>query len=144
MKYESEFLAIRINRKPDSLFHYLYKTETYIKCIYFFTLKYPMIKRIIFAELAGNDVFTNGMKTLNEKCVAGITANEEVCKNYIEKSIGIVTALNPVLGYDKSTKLAAEALKTGKGIIELVREKKLLSEEQIKKILNPAELAGKK
>ena len=98
---------------------------------------------ILLAIMESQMILTNGMKTLNEKCVAGITANEDVCKNYIEKSIGIVTALNPVLGYDKSTELAAEALKTGKGIIELVREKKLLTEDQIKEILNPAKLAGK-
>jgi aspartate ammonia-lyase len=53
-----------------------------------------------------------------------------------------VTALNPVIGYDKSTALAAEALKTGKGIVELIREKKILSEEQIQRILDPASMTG--
>ena len=99
---------------------------------------------ITLAVMESQMILTNGMKTLNEKCVAGITANEDVCKLYIEKSIGIVTALNPVLGYDKSTELAAESLKTGKGILELVREKNLLSEEEIEKILDPASMTGQK
>ncbi len=97
---------------------------------------------VALAVMESQMILTNGMKTLNEKCVSGITANEEVCKKYIEQSIGIVTALNPVLGYDKATELAAEALKTGKGILELVREKKLLSEEQIKEILDPKKMTG--
>ena len=50
----------------------------------------------------------------------GITANVDVCRNYVEHSIGVVTALNPLLGYDKTTELAAEAMKTGKGIVQLV------------------------
>ena len=97
---------------------------------------------IALAVLESQQILTNGMKTLNEKCISGITANEDVCKSYIEKSIGIVTALNPVLGYDKATELAAEALKTGKGILELVREKNLLTEEQIKEILDPKKMTG--
>ncbi len=99
---------------------------------------------ILLAVMESQIILTNGMKTLNEKCVSGITANEEVCKSYIEKSIGIVTALNPVLGYDKSTELAAEALQTGKGILEIVREKNLLTEEEIEKILDPASMTGQK
>jgi aspartate ammonia-lyase len=99
---------------------------------------------IVLAVMESQIILTNGMKTLNKKCVSGITANEEVCKAYIEKSIGIVTALNPVLGYDKSTELAAEALKTGKGILEIVREKNLLTEEEIEKILDPASMTGQK
>ncbi|GAB3223401.1 aspartate ammonia-lyase [Algoriphagus aestuariicola] len=78
------------------------------------------------------------------QCIDGITANEDVTTRYIERSVGIVTALNPVLGYDKTTELAKEALETGKGIIELIREKKLLTEDQIKKLLDPEALTGQK
>jgi aspartate ammonia-lyase len=77
-----------------------------------------------------------------KSCIEGITANEKVLKHYMETTIGIVTALNPVLGYEKTTELAKEAFETGKGIIELIREKKLLTEDQIKKLLNPATLTG--
>jgi aspartate ammonia-lyase len=78
------------------------------------------------------------------QCIDGITVNTEVQKKYIERSVGIVTALNPVLGYEKTTELAKEALQTGKGILELIREKKLLTEDQIKKLLDPATVTGQK
>ena len=99
----------------------------------------PVIAAVIFE---GQTLFVNAARTLREYCVEGITVNEDVCKHYIESSIGTVTALNPVIGYDKSTELAAEALKTGEGIIELVREKHILTDEQLEEILNPAALTG--
>ena len=64
---------------------------------------------------------------LRDRCVAGITANEEVCRRLVYNSIGLVTALNPYLGYETSTELAKTALETGKGIYDLVLEKKLMS-----------------
>jgi aspartate ammonia-lyase len=76
------------------------------------------------------------------KCIEGITANKDILDKYIARSVGIVTALNPVLGYEKTTELAKEALRSGKGILELIREKKLLTEDQIKKLLDPAALTG--
>lgn len=84
------------------------------------------------------------MPLFRKSCIDGITANEQVLKRNIERSVGIVTALNPVLGYDKTTELAKEALATGKGILELIREKKLLTEDQIKKLLDPATMTGQK
>ena len=60
----------------------------------------------------------------------------------METTIGIVTALNPVLGYEKTTELAKEALDSGKGILQLIREKKLLTEDQIKKLMDPIALTG--
>jgi aspartate ammonia-lyase len=97
---------------------------------------------IAFCILESQTMFMNAASTLRRFCVEGITANVDVCRKYVERSIGVVTALNPLLGYDKTTELAAEALKTGKGIVELVREKKLLTEEQISKMLNPQAMAG--
>ena len=82
-------------------------------------------------------MFINAVRTLRVHCVEGITANPDVCRHYVEYSIGTVTALNPVIGYDKSTELAAEAMKTGRGIMELVREKKILTEKQIAEVLDP-------
>ena len=60
----------------------------------------------------------------------------------METTVGIVTALNPVLGYEKATELAAEAYKSGKGILEIIREKKLLTDEQIADILDPVKLTN--
>jgi aspartate ammonia-lyase len=76
------------------------------------------------------------------KCIDGITVNEKTLQHYMETTVGIVTALNPVLGYEKATELAAEAYKTNKGILEIIREKKILSEQQIKELLDPVKLTG--
>lgn len=84
------------------------------------------------------------MPLFRTQCIDGITVNEDVQKRNIERSVGIVTALNPILGYEKTTELAKEALKTNKGILELIREKKLLTEEEIKKLLDPATMTGQK
>ena len=60
----------------------------------------------------------------------------------METTVGIVTALNPVLGYEKATELADEAYKSGKGILEIIREKKLLTEAQINDLLDPVKLTN--
>ena len=99
----------------------------------------PVIAAAIFES---QTLFINGARTLREHCIEGITANEDVCKHYLESSIGTVTALNPVIGYDKATELAAEALESGEGILELVREKNILTDAQLDEILNPAALTG--
>jgi aspartate ammonia-lyase len=75
-------------------------------------------------------------------CVDGITVNQEILERYLETTVGIVTALNPVLGYEKATELADEAYKSGKGILEIIRERNLLSEEEIAELLDPVRLSG--
>jgi aspartate ammonia-lyase len=89
-------------------------------------------------------LFINAARTLRVHCVQGITANPEVTKHYVDYSIGTVTALNPVIGYERATELAAEAMKSGRGILELLREKKILSEEQIARVLDPAAMTGQR
>lgn len=83
------------------------------------------------------DLLMNGFDTLRTLCVDGITANEEVCRRYVHDSIGVVTALNPVIGYKNSTKIAKEALETGKGVYELVLEHDILSKKDLDTILKP-------
>ena len=80
--------------------------------------------------------------TFRTKCIDGITVNEDVLQDYLEKTIGIVTALNPVIGYEKATELAKEAFDTKKGILQLIREKKVLTEDQIRDLLDPVKLTG--
>jgi aspartate ammonia-lyase len=96
------------------------------------------------AIMESQGLFFKLMPLFRKNCIDGITANEKVLKRYMETTIGIVTALNPVLGYEKTTELAKEALQSGKGILELIREKKLLTEDQIKKLMDPAALTGQK
>jgi len=86
-------------------------------------------------------LYTTSM-ALRAKCVEGITVNEKVLAHYMETTVGIVTALNPVIGYDKATELANEAYKSGKGILEIIREKKVLTEDQIKDLLDPIKLTN--
>ncbi|MEG2756185.1 MAG: aspartate ammonia-lyase, partial [Mucinivorans sp.] len=83
------------------------------------------------------EMLINSMNTLRLKCVDGITANVEHLRQMVYNSIGLVTALNPYLGYDVSTELAAEALASGKGIYDLVLEKKLMSREELEEVLRP-------
>lgn len=94
----------------------------------------PIIIHSLFESI---EMLINAMNTLREKCIVGITANEEVCRRMVYNSIGLVTALNPYLGYETSTMLAKEALQTGKGIYDLVLEHKLMSEEELHNVLQP-------
>ena len=80
---------------------------------------------------------TNAMDTLRTKCVDGITVNAEHCEAMVKNSIGIVTALNPYIGYKNSTKIAKEALETGGSVYDIVLSKGLLSKEELDRILNP-------
>ncbi len=74
---------------------------------------------------------------LSERCVKGITANRERAREMVESSTGLVTALNPYLGYEKSTEVATEALTTGKKVFDIVLEKGYLSRDQLNEILKP-------
>ncbi len=82
-------------------------------------------------------IAVNGFDTLRIRCVDGITANEERCLHYVHNSIGVVTALNPIIGYKNSTKIAKEALETGRGVYELVLEHGILSREELDEVLKP-------
>jgi aspartate ammonia-lyase len=99
----------------------------------------PVMAACIFES---QKLLVNAANTLRKFCIEGITANKDVLKHYMESSIGTVTALNPVIGYDKATELAAEALQSGEGILEIVREKHILTDAQIDEILSPAALTG--
>ncbi len=94
----------------------------------------PVIVQSLFESI---EMLKNGMNTLRLKCIDGITANEKRCRQLVENSIGLVTALNPVIGYEASTQVAKEALEQNKGVYELVLEKKLLTKEQLDEILTP-------
>jgi aspartate ammonia-lyase len=94
------------------------------------------------AVLESQGLLSNTLDAVRERCVEGITVNEPVLARHIEQTVGIVTALNPVIGYERASELAKEAYASGKGILELVREKKVLTEAQIAEILDPAKLTG--
>lgn len=94
----------------------------------------PVIVQSLFESI---EMLKNGMTTLKYRCVDGITANEDRCRSMVYSSIGLVTALNPYIGYEASAQLAKEALISNRGVYELVLEKGLLTKEQLDTILAP-------
>lgn len=84
----------------------------------------------------------NAIDTLRTKCVEGITVNREHCFEMVKNSIGIVTALNPYIGYKNSTKVAKEALETGRSVYDVVIEKGLMTREKLDEALDPKAMLG--
>ena len=86
------------------------------------------------------EVLTNAVGALDEKCVRGITADEARARRYFESSVGMATVLNPLIGYEAAAKVAQESARTGETIVEIVRRQKLLTEEQLATLFDPASL----
>ncbi len=95
----------------------------------------PVIAFNLFQSV---DMLTQSCIVLRERCVRGITANREHIRSMLERSIGVVTALVPYIGYERATALAREALETDRGVYELVLAKGWLSQEELEEILSPA------
>jgi aspartate ammonia-lyase len=92
---------------------------------------------IVDDELQGVSLLGKACTVLTQRCVAGIKANTERDANMVKSSIGVVTALNPVLGYEKSAAIAKEALQTGRPVYDLILEKGWLSKEKLDDLLKP-------
>jgi aspartate ammonia-lyase len=101
---------------------------------------YEPIEGLVIME--SQELLRNASRAFRTLCVDGIKVDEKVLANYIETTVGIVTALNPIIGYDKATELANEAYASGKGILEIIREQHVLTEEQIKDLLDPVKLTN--
>jgi aspartate ammonia-lyase len=97
----------------------------------------PVIGYSLFNAIS---MLVNGFRVLREKCVDGITANRERCRALVLNSIGIVTALNPIIGYEASAAIAREALITGRSVAELVLEKKLISKQLLDEVFSTENL----
>jgi aspartate ammonia-lyase len=95
---------------------------------------------IAFNLLFGLTLLRNAAVILNARCIAGIQANKERCMEYVRNSIGLVTALNPVLGYERSASIAKEALKTGGSVYDLVLAKGWLDKAQLDDLLSPEKM----
>ncbi len=94
----------------------------------------PIMAQCCFESV---DLLKNAFDTLRTLCVDGITANEKACRDEVHNSIGIVTALNPYIGYDHSTNIAKKALQTGESVSELVVKEGILTNEDLETILDP-------
>ena len=99
-----------------------------------------MMPTMAYSVLQSITILTNMLRQFTEKCVAGITANRERCNFYVQATVSLATALNPYIGYAKAAEIAKEAVASGRSIIDIAREKKLLSEEEIKEILDPVRM----
>jgi aspartate ammonia-lyase len=94
----------------------------------------PVITESLFESLIW---MKRAIETLTEECVLGITVNKEHCMEMVKNSIGIVTALNPYIGYKTSTKVAKEALETNRSVYDIVLEKGLMTQEKLDEALDP-------
>jgi aspartate ammonia-lyase len=97
---------------------------------------------IAFRMLRGLDMLGNACRVLRERCVTGIGANAERMRGFVEHSIGIVTALVPVLGYEQATEVAKVALAADRGVVDVVLERGLLTRAQLDAILDPAAMTA--
>ena len=94
----------------------------------------PLIAFKLFNSI---NMMRRAFHSLGEKCIKGITANEEVCMNNILNSVTLVTCLNPILGYEKSSALAKEALKTNRRVYDIILEQELFTKEELDELLRP-------
>ena len=92
----------------------------------------PIIAHSLFSSI---EHLGNAAATLAEKCVRGITANRDVLRERVANSIGLVTALSPTIGYDNATSVAQEALLSGRGVIEVVLERGLLTAAEVDRLI---------
>lgn len=101
----------------------------------------PIIAYSLFNSIS---MMRNGFHSLREKCIVGITANSETCLHYVLNSIGIVTALSPILGYETCSSIAKEALNTGKSVYDIVLQRNLLGKEKLDEVFSPENLMDPK
>lgn len=99
----------------------------------------PIIMHSLFQSL---DHLTTGCHILATRCVNGITANLEHLRRTVENSIGLITALNPIIGYTTATRIAQQALATGTSVYQLILSDKLLDREQLETLISPRHLTG--
>jgi len=97
----------------------------------------PIIFYCMFQSI---DTLAYAVQTFVENCISGITANETRCRYLVENSVGIITAICPHVGYQKAAEIAKRAIQTGESVRDLVLEEKLLTEEEMTRILDPVQL----
>jgi len=99
-----------------------------------------MMPTMAYSVLQSITIMANMLRQFNDRCVAGITANQARCNSYAQSTVSLATALNPYIGYAKAAEIVKESVATGQSIIALARTKKLLTEEEIAEILDPARM----
>lgn len=97
---------------------------------------------LVFNLLQSISIMNNGFSVFTNYCISGIKANEDQMKHYVETSVGTITAINPHIGYETATKIAREAIVSGKSVRELCRQYSILSEEDLNQILDPYDMTN--
>jgi aspartate ammonia-lyase len=97
---------------------------------------------LVFNLLQSISIMNNAFRSFTDNCLVGIEANETRMKEYVENSVGIITAVNPHLGYEVVSRIAREAILKGKSVRELCLEYDVLTEEELDLILNPYEMTN--
>lgn len=101
-----------------------------------------MMPVMIYNILFSLKILTNMMEMFSSKCVDGISANKEQCQKYFEETLGLATALNPIIGYAKAAEVVKESVETGTSILKMIEQKKILTKEEIKKYLSAEKLTS--
>jgi aspartate ammonia-lyase len=99
-----------------------------------------MMPTMSYNVLQSISILTNMLRVFTEKCVQGLTANEKRTAFYAQSTVSLATALNPYIGYAKAAEIVKESIATGRSIIDIARDKKLLSEQEIAEILDPVSM----
>ena len=95
----------------------------------------PVLYHKLFESIVA---LTGAVNTLVHNCILGITANEQRCRDLVDGSVGVITAICPEIGYAVSADIAKTAIKTGESVREVLRKKAIMSDEEIEQILDPA------
>jgi aspartate ammonia-lyase len=101
-----------------------------------------MMPTMAYSVLQSITILTNMLRELDHRCIRGIEANRARCEFYAHSTVALATALNPYIGYARAAEIAKESIATGRSIVDLVREKNLLTESQLTEILNPTRMTG--
>src|SRR5258707_12341993 len=99
-----------------------------------------MMPTMSYSVMQTITILPNMLRAFDEKCIAGITVNQQRCEFYAQSTVSLATALNPYIGYAKAAEIVKESVATGRSIIDIARDKKLLSEQEIAEILDPASM----
>jgi aspartate ammonia-lyase len=96
-----------------------------------------MMPVIAWNTLLATRILRQAMRVLDERCVAGLKADAERCRELLDRSTAVATALSPYIGYAATAEIAKESVRTGRSVAEIVRSRKLLPEEQLQRVLSP-------
>lgn len=101
-----------------------------------------MMPMMAYNFLLSIKLLKNAVAVFTDKCIKGLQADQKRCKELVDKSLSMVTALAPVIGYDKAAEIAKEAYRTGNSLKKVIIEKKILPLEEVEKILDPGKMTG--